>query len=109
VSARRIVALGGGGFSEAPGVVTALDRYILSLAAIEDPRVLFVPTASGDAAPYVERFYAAFSQVRCRPSHLSLFGPPYPSLPEKVLDQYRVEPGDDGVRETRIEPDLLDG
>ncbi len=84
---RHVVALGGGGFSDWAGAVTPLDRFILSLARREDPRVCFVPTASGDAALYVERFYAAFSQIRCRPSHLSLFGPPYPSLPDKLLEQ----------------------
>ncbi|MGZ4136005.1 MAG: Type 1 glutamine amidotransferase-like domain-containing protein [Actinomycetota bacterium] len=84
---RHVVALGGGGFSDWTGAVTPLDRFILSLARREDPRVCFVPTASGDAALYVERFYAAFSQIPCRPSHLSLFGPPYPSLPDKLLEQ----------------------
>jgi dipeptidase E len=87
VVGRHIVALGGGGFSDAPGAVTPLDRYVLSVAGVDDPRVCFVPTASGDAALYVERFYAAFSQVPCRPSHLSLFGPPYPNLPERLLRQ----------------------
>jgi dipeptidase E len=87
VADRRIVALGGGGFSDAPGIVTPLDRYILSLPGVADPRVCFVPTASGDASLYVERFYAAFSQIRCRPSHLSLFGPPYADLPETLLRQ----------------------
>lgn len=84
---RHVVALGGGGFSDWAGAVTPLDRFILSLAPREEPRVCFVPTASGDAALYVERFYAAFSQIPCRPSHLSLFGPPYPRLPEKLLEQ----------------------
>jgi dipeptidase E len=84
---RHVVALGGGGFSDWAGAVTPLDRFILSLARREDPRVCFVPTASGDAALYVERFYAAFSQLPCRPSHLSLFGPPYPSLPGKLVEQ----------------------
>jgi dipeptidase E len=84
---RHVVALGGGGFSDWAGAVTPLDRFILSLAPREEPRVCFVPTASGDAALYVERFYAAFSQIPCRPSHLSLFGPPYPRLPDKLLEQ----------------------
>ncbi|MGZ4109823.1 MAG: Type 1 glutamine amidotransferase-like domain-containing protein, partial [Actinomycetota bacterium] len=65
---RHVVALGGGGFSDWTGAVTPLDRFILSLARREDPRVCFVPTASGDAALYVERFYASFSQIPCRPS-----------------------------------------
>jgi dipeptidase E len=84
---RHVVALGGGGFSDGAGAVTPLDRFVLSLARREDPRICFVPTASGEAASYVERYYAAFSRVHCRPSHLSLFGPPYPSLPDELLEQ----------------------
>jgi dipeptidase E len=80
VSDRHIVAFGGGGFSDGRGV-TPLDRYALSLIGRPRPRVCFVPTASGDAAAYIERFYAAFTRVECEPSHLSLFQPPYSSLP----------------------------
>ena len=80
MSDRHIVAFGGGGFSDGRGV-TPLDRYALSLIGRPRPRVCFVPTASGDAAPYIERFYAAFTRLECEPSHLSLFQPPYPSLP----------------------------
>jgi dipeptidase E len=80
MSERHIVAFGGGGFSDGRGV-TPLDRYALSLTRRPRPRVCFVPTASGDAAPYIERFYAAFTRIECEPSHLSLFQPPYPSLP----------------------------
>ena len=84
---RHIVALGGGGFSETFGDVTPLDRFILSLTDAERPRVCFVGTASGDAATYVERFYASFTRIDCRPSHLPLFGPPYPDLPDALLEQ----------------------
>ncbi len=84
---RHIVALGGGGFSGTWGTVTALDRFVLSLARTERPRVCFVATASGDAASYVERFYTAFTRVPCEPSHVPLFGPPYPSLPGAITEQ----------------------
>ena len=83
---RHIVALGGGGFSEA-GRVTPLDRFVLDLSASDRPRVCFVPTASGDSAWYVERFYGAFTRIECRPSHLPLFSPAYPELPGALLDQ----------------------
>ena len=43
-----IVAMGGGGFSEEPDN-PLLDRFALSLARRERPRVCFVATASGDA------------------------------------------------------------
>ncbi|HEY0553226.1 MAG TPA: peptidase E [Thermoanaerobaculia bacterium] len=68
---RQLIALGGGGFSmeENP----ALDEYVLAQARSAEPAVAFIPTASGDADGYVERFYMAFSKLPCRPSHLSLF------------------------------------
>jgi dipeptidase E len=69
----HIVALGGGGFSMEPDNLT-LDRYILSLWRSRDrgPRVCFIPTASGDSADYIRRFYSAFETLPCWPSHLSL-------------------------------------
>ena len=72
---RQIVALGGGGFSEEPDNL-ALDRYVLGCARRDEPRVCFIPTASGDAQSYVDRFYAAFDRLPCVPTHLSLFETP---------------------------------
>ena len=74
-SSPQIVAMGGGGFSMEPEN-PLLDRYVLGLAGSEEPAVCFLPTASGDAASYVEKFMTAFQNVPCRPSHLSLFAPP---------------------------------
>ena len=51
----------------------ALDEYVLAQARTASPAVAFLPTASGDADVYVERFYAAFSGFPCHPSHLRLF------------------------------------
>jgi dipeptidase E len=67
---RQILALGGGGFSmeETP----ALDDAVLAAAGVDEPKVLFVPTASGDAADYIARFYRAFAR-KARASHLELF------------------------------------
>lgn len=70
--AATIVAMGGGGFSMNDGV-TALDVFMLEQAAVERPRVCFIPTASGDADGYVRKFHADFARVDCEPSHLSLF------------------------------------
>ena len=69
-SMRQIIALGSGGFSHGDD---SLDRYILDQARSSRPRVAFVGTASGDADSYLAKFYAAFSQLECRPSHLPLF------------------------------------
>lgn len=81
---RHIVAMGGGGFSDDDPL---LDDFILGLTGAERPRVCFVPTASGDAAAYVERFYTAFTWRGCEPSHLPLFQPPYPPIGEVLLSQ----------------------
>ncbi|MBE9079734.1 peptidase E [Romeria aff. gracilis LEGE 07310] len=72
---RQIIALGGGGFSmEADNPL--LDQYILAQSTSQIPKVCFIPTASGDSDSYIRRFYDAFNQLNCRPSHLSLFRPP---------------------------------
>jgi peptidase E len=89
---RQIVALGGGGFSQEPDNL-ALDRYVLAATGLERPRVAFVPTASGDADGYVERFYAAFRTLDCEPSHLGLFRREIADLRAFVLAQDAVYVG----------------
>ena len=69
---RRVVAMGGGGFSMEPEN-PLLDDYVLSLARSPRPRVCFLPTASGDDQGYVARFYRAFAGRDCRPTDLELF------------------------------------
>lgn len=69
---RQIIALGGGGFSLGP-TNRLLDDYALSACANANPRICFLPTASGDADHYIVKFYRAFSPRSCRPSHVSLF------------------------------------
>jgi peptidase E len=68
---RQIVAFGGGGFSMESGN-PLIDDYVLGLAGSKEPRVCFMPTASGDADHYLVRFYREFRE-RARPSHVSLF------------------------------------
>jgi len=67
---RHIVAMGGGGFSDDDSV---LDRYVVDLAGTSSPRVCFLPTASGDAAAYGERFEDACVSRGWVPSVLTLF------------------------------------
>jgi len=69
---RTLAALGGGGFSMEPENL-ALDRWLLSLTGKERPRVLFVPTASGDSDNYVQRFFTAYTSLECQPAWLPLF------------------------------------
>jgi dipeptidase E len=81
---RQIIAMGGGGFSMEENLT--LDRYVLAQAHEGEPRVCFLPTASGDADSYTLRFYSAFSGLPCRPSHLTFFRRT-PDLREHVLSQ----------------------
>ncbi|MFE7576826.1 Type 1 glutamine amidotransferase-like domain-containing protein [Streptomyces sp. NPDC057521] len=70
VAPRRRIALLGGGFStDGDGV---LDDWVLG--QVDGARVCFVPTASGDADVYVERFLKAFQgRGAYEASVLSLF------------------------------------
>ena len=70
-----------------------LDRYVLGLTGRESPSICFVGTASGDAESYIARFYAAFRQLPCTPTHLSLFSPPTADLRSFVLSQHVIYVG----------------
>ena len=87
---RRILAMGGGGFAMEPSN-PALDRYVLELGRTRrpDPRICLLPTAGGDSEEQIFRFYAAFSDEPCEPTHLSLFrlGRRPVSLRSHLLDQ----------------------
>lgn len=67
----QILAMGGGGFTMEPDN-PALDDYVLSLTGRPEPRVLFLPTASGDPTAQITAFYGRFSR-RASAAHLSLF------------------------------------
>lgn len=67
-----ILAMGGGGFTMEPDN-PALDDFALSLTEVREPRVLFLPTASGDPAAHIQAFYERFGGRACRADHLSLF------------------------------------
>ena len=70
---RQVVAFGGGGFSQESGN-PLLDDYVLGLTGTANPRVCFLPTASGDADHYVVRFYNAFRDRRALRTSVSSAG-----------------------------------
>ncbi len=71
---RRILAMGGGGFTMPEHDHSeALDRFVLELTGKEVPRICFLPTASGDPREQVSRFHERFGDWPCEPSILSLF------------------------------------
>ncbi len=69
---RLIFAMGGGGFTMEPSN-PLLDDYVLTLTGSREPRILFLPTASGDTTTQINAFYARFGGRGCIPTHLSLF------------------------------------
>jgi len=69
---RQIFAMGGGGFTMEPGN-PLLDDFVLSLADVGEPRVLFLPTASGDVGSQINAFKERFGERACVAEHLSLF------------------------------------
>jgi len=64
--------MGGGGFTMEPAN-PALDDFVLELAASREPKILFLPTASGDPKAQISSFRASFGGRACRPLQLSLF------------------------------------
>lgn len=85
---RLILAMGGGGFTMEPNN-PLLDDYILSLARAPEPKILFLPTASGDTTAHINAFRDRFVGRPCIPEQLSLFRlrDSQRSLRETVLDQ----------------------
>lgn len=83
---KQIIAMGGGGFLMEPEN-PLLDHYILAQSPKENPKICFIPTASGDSDTAISKFYDFFNDQRCEPSHLSLFKPPARDLEAFVLDK----------------------
>jgi dipeptidase E len=72
IAERIIFAMGGGGFTMEP-TNPLLDDFVLSLTPAKQPRVLFLPTASGDTTAQINAFQARFADRWCDHEHLSLF------------------------------------
>ena len=67
-----VIALGDGGLD---GSHPLMDLYILAQAKKPNPKVCFLPTASGDSPGLIKFFYSLYERYPCKPSHLSLFNP----------------------------------
>jgi dipeptidase E len=72
IEERLILAMGGGGFTMEPNN-PLLDDYVLSLTRRTEPRILFLPTASGDTTAQINAFKARFAHRTCVAEHVSLF------------------------------------
>ena len=69
---RQVIAIGGGGFGRTQES-NLIEQYILDQASKDKPNICFIPTATGDADPYIVNYYAVFTKLNCSPTHLSFF------------------------------------
>jgi dipeptidase E len=83
---RKILTMGGGGFSMEPENLL-LDSYFFSMAEKKNPKVCFIGTASGDAQNYIDMFYQNMKNHEVQASHLSLFKGPKEPLRDFILDK----------------------
>jgi dipeptidase E len=69
---KQIIAIGGGGFGR---VIKDLkiERYIKSQSSKTNPKICFIPTATGDDQGYIDNFYKAFNELECETSHINFF------------------------------------
>jgi peptidase E len=91
--------MGGGGFTMEPAN-PLLDDRVLELTGLREPRILFLPTASGDPAAQIAAFHERFGDRACRAEHLSLFrlhGSERP-VRDVVLDQDAIYIGGGSMR-----------
>jgi peptidase E len=88
---RLIFAMGGGGFTMEP-TNPLLDDFVLSLSPAPEPRVLFLPTASGDTTGQINAFRDRFGDRPCVAQQLSLF---------------RLSESDRPLREIVLEQDII--
>lgn len=71
----KIVAIGGGEL--ALDETRLIDEYIVKLAGKPEPRLLFIPTASSDAAGYIETVEDKFGALGCEVDSLCLISESY--------------------------------
>ena len=69
---KHIVAIGGGGFGRNSSS-NLIEKYILNLSQKTNPKICFLPTATGDNDSYIVRFYSVFNRLNCKPSHIEFF------------------------------------
>jgi peptidase E len=87
---QQILGLGGGG--DTPEQTRALMRYAIGLTGKARPRVLHVPTATGDCDPSVVAFYERCAGLGDL-AHLKFHPWPPPDLRELVLGQDAISVG----------------
>jgi len=69
---RQVIAIGGGGFGRTQDS-NLIEQFILDQASKKNPKICFIPTATGDLDPYIVNYYCVFSKLNCEPTHISFF------------------------------------
>jgi len=69
---RQVIAIGGGGFGRTQDS-NLIEQFILDQTGKKNPKICFIPTATGDLDPYIVNYYSIFSKLDCYPSHISFF------------------------------------
>lgn len=81
---KQIIAIGGAGFSRKE---SSLAPYILQQSGKLNPKVCFLPQASGENKEYIVRFFDVFLDHGARTSWVSLFGSVEEAWHEHLLNQ----------------------
>ena len=82
---KQVIAIGGGGFGRNPGL-GIIEKYILDQSVKKNPKICFIPTATGDDESYKVSYYSTFSKLECKPTHLDFFKRT-PNLEDLILSQ----------------------
>ena len=94
---RQIIAIGG--MALPPDLDNLLIvQYFLAQTRRRKPKVAFIGTAGGDSETGRLRFYAGFSQLECKPTHLPFFARTPRDLESFVLEQDAIYVGGGNTR-----------
>ncbi|MEI7968939.1 MAG: peptidase E [Betaproteobacteria bacterium] len=96
-SPRHVFAMGGAFLADPEGNLH-LERYFRDLTGRNNPKVLFIPTASGDNDAYQVRFFQAFARLGCEPAVLPMFKRTPAALETFVLEHHAIAVGGGNTR-----------
>ena len=82
---RQVIAIGGGGFGRTQDS-NLIEQFILDQTFKKNPKICFIPTATGDLDPYIVNYYSVFSKLNCEATHISFFKRTI-NLEEHILNQ----------------------
>lgn len=93
---KKIFVMGGGGFTRDPHL--KLEKYLLSLCEVKNPKIGFLPQASNESRDYIVKFYQSFLSLGAQPSWISLFGRVEPGWEAELLNQDIIYVGGGNTR-----------